>query len=160
METLQIPADRLSHSSTQRGFWGPYSRKREARLGSSVSLWASLILGIELPLDALFLGSEPEVRLSARNQELESRTGFSPGRGKIAPAIKTAFASICEPTFPMMLPRGDLPGAEDDLDPTVGLPPVGVVGAVRLGVRHLGPGRAETLGGEFHVAQPFALDEP
>jgi hypothetical protein len=42
-----------------------------------------------------FWVSEPEVRLSARNQELESRTGFSPGRGKIAPAIKTAFASKC-----------------------------------------------------------------
>jgi hypothetical protein len=51
-----------------------------------------------------------------------------------------------------------LAGAKQDFDPSVGLPAVGVVGAVGVRVRHLRAGCAEALGCKLHRPQAVALN--
>jgi hypothetical protein len=61
---LQMPAGRLSHTTTLRGRKVPRSRKREHGLAPLSPCGPSLILGVELPLDAFF--GSPGVRRAFR----------------------------------------------------------------------------------------------
>src|SRR6202030_4258595 len=61
-------AIRLSYSRTLRGCWVPRSRKREHGLAPLSRCGPSLILGVELLLDAFFCSPG----LSARDQRVES----------------------------------------------------------------------------------------
>jgi hypothetical protein len=69
---LQMPAGRLSHSTSLRGCKVPRSRKREHGLAPLSPCGPSLILGVEFPLDAFFWLTRPRAGLSARDKRFES----------------------------------------------------------------------------------------